>query len=228
MKVLLLNLQEWLISESETEANTIALHEYLTNNEINAEDSEKKEIWDIVDNLTNATVVSAVWWTEYDIAKAEILWILPKNLRTAVSRLFNDFEVAEVNFQESWSSQQDERKAKLQEIVNTIKGKTTQDLENQKEDEITKSDLDEVVIPNICKIMNYYNIPSNTNLCGLSEGTIAVPDDKNIQKVSKNKLSTGLKVLLISLSSLIWIFLILVILFAIKAKINRSKEEEEE
>jgi hypothetical protein len=32
---------------------------------------------------------------------------------------------------------------------------------------------------------------------------------------------------LITLSSLIWIFVLLVIFFAIKAKINRNKEEEE-
>ena len=231
LKILLLNLQEWLVSETETEANTIALHEYLSSETyIDADDSEKNEIWNIVDNLSNATVISAVWGTEYDIAKAEILWILPRNLRTTVSRLFNDFEIAETNFQESWNSQLDERKAKLQEIINTIKWKTTQDIQNQKEDEITKSDLDEVIIPNICKIMNYYNIPSNTNLCGLSEWTIAIPEvnDKNVEKVSKNKLSTWLKVLLISLSSLIWIFVLLVIFFAIKAKINRNKEEEEE
>ena len=231
LKILLLNLQQWLVSDAETEENTIALHEYLNSEaNISAEDTEKQEIWNIVKSLSNATVISAVWWTDYEIAKAEILSILPRNLRTTVSRLFNDFEVAEANFKESWTSQLDERKSKLQEIINTIKSKTTEDLEHQKEDEITKTDLDEVVIPNICKIMNYYNIPSNTNLCGISEDTVTIPEvkDKDIQKVSKGKLSTWLKVLIISLSSLIWIFILLVIFFAIKAKINRSKEEEEE
>jgi hypothetical protein len=39
-------------------------------------------------------------------------------------------------------SQQDKRKEKLQEILNLIISKTTDDLENQGDDEITKSDLD--------------------------------------------------------------------------------------
>lgn len=227
LKVLLLNLQEWLVSEWETEANTIALHEYLNSeNQIDAEESEIQEIGDIVDNLSDSIVISAIWWTEYDTAKAEILWILPRNLRTTISRLFSDFEVAEADF-EKWNTQLDERKQKLQEILTTIQWKATDDLEHQKEDEITKSDLDEVVVPNICKIMNYYEIASSTNLCWNLD-LRPVPEIKDVEKVWKSKLWTWLKVLIISLSSLIWIFLVLVIFFAVKAKINRNKEEDEE
>ena len=154
------------------------------------------------------------------------MWILPRNLKTKISSLFNDFEAAEANF-ENWTSQQDERKNILQEILQTIRGKATEDLENQKDDEISKSDLDDVVVPNICKILNYYNITSNTNTCDNQEN-IKIPETEKVQKVSKNKLSTWLKVLIITLSSLIWIFVLLVIFFAVKAKINRNKEEEEE
>lgn len=229
LRILLLNLQQWLVSENETEANTIALHEYLQGeNKMNIEETEKQEIWEIVSDLSTSTVVASIWWTEYDIAKAEILFILPRNLRTTVSRMFSEFEAAEANYQGSWNSQLDERKEQLQEILNTIKDNATEDLENQKEDEITKSDLDSVVVPNICKIMNYYNIPSNTNICWVTEDTIAVAEvsEKDTEKPSKNRLSTWLKVLIISLSSLIWLFVILVIFFAVKAKINRNNEEE--
>ena len=226
LKVLLINLQEWLISESETQANTIALHDYLQNQKTSTkDDTEIKEISGLLTTLSDDTVQAAIWWTEYDIAKQEILWILPTNLRTKVKNLFNNFEVAEADY-ENWTSQQDERKAILQEILQTIKEKTTQDLANQKEDEITKSDLDEVVVPNICKILNYYEIVSNTNTCG-NMNDIKIPEEQKAQEVSKNKIWTWLKVLLISLSSLIGIFVLLVIFFAIKAKINRSKEEEE-
>ncbi len=230
LKILLLNLQWWLLNDSETQANTIALHEYIENQKSSKKnETEVQEISWILDSLTDETVLSSIWWTEYDIAKAEILWILPRNLRTNVSILFNDFETAESNF-ENGTSQQDERKNILQNILQTIVNKTTDDLNNQKSDEISKSDLDEVVVPNICKIMDYYNIISNTNTCSNIDN-VRVPDTDNIDKVeklSKNKLWTGLKVLLISLSSLIGIFVLLVIFFAVKAKINRNKEEEEE
>ena len=228
LKKLLLNLQEWIVSDAETEANTIAIYDYLTSeNQINIDNEQKQEISDIVNELSNATVVSAIWWTEYDIAKAEILWILPRNLRTEVYGLFSDFELAESDF-ERWVSQQDLRKEKLQDILTLIKSKSNDDFEKQKEDEITKADLDGIVVPNICKIMNYYEIASNWNLCGSIE-TIKIPEVTDIEnpKNPKSKLSTWLKVLIISLSSLIWIFIVLVVFFAIKAKINRSKEEEE-
>ncbi len=226
LKILLLNLQQGLVSEAEKEANTIALQEYLINwKDLNIEDDEKEKLMEIVNKLSNATVISALWWTEYDIAKQEILGILPTNLKTTVSRLFGDFEVAEANF-ESWNSQLDERKNILQEILQTIKNKSTQDLANQKEDEITKSDLDEIVVPNICKIMNYYNIASNTGLCTGTD-VPQVPEAKDVETVSKNKLSKWLKILIITLSSLIWIFAVLVIFFAVKAKINRQREDEE-
>ena len=188
--------------------------------------AETNEISWILETLSDETVQSAIWWTEYDIAKQEILWILPIDLKAQVRNLFKKFETAEANY-ENWTSQQDERKAILQEILQTIKSKTTQDLANQKEDEITKSDLDEIVVPNVCKILDYYNIVSNTNTCN-SMNNVKIPEVEKVEKVSKNKLWTWLKILIISLSSLIWIFALLVIFFAVKAKINRNREEEEE
>jgi len=226
LRILLLNLQDWLISETETEANTIALQEYLNEEKnLKLDDVQKLEIQDLVGGLSNSTVVDAMWWTEYDKAKTEILLVLPKNLRTRVSNMFSDFEVISAD-SSNWLSQQDKRKEKLQEILNLIISKTTDDLENQGDDEITKSDLDWVVVPNICTIMGYYEITSTTSLC---DGTqvVKVPETTVVEKVSKNKLSTWLKVLIITLSSLIWIFVVLVIFFAVKAKINRQREEEE-
>lgn len=226
LRILLLNLQDWLISETETEANTIALQEYLNNEKnLKIDDLQKNEIQDLVGELSNSTVVDAMWWTEYDKAKLEILLVLPKNLRTRVSGMFSDFEIIEADYW-NWLSQQDKRKEKLQEILNLIISKTTDDLENQGDDEIAKADLDGVVVPNICKIMGYYEIASTTNLC---DGTqvVKVPEATDVEKVSKNKLSTWLKVLIITLSSLICIFVVLVIFFAVKAKINRQRDEEE-
>ena len=229
LKVLLLNLQEWLSDKSKTHTNTIALHEYLENQKKSKKDeAETQEISWILNSLSDETVLSSIWWTDYEIAKAEILETLPKNLKTKVLSLFNDFEVAESNF-EKGTSQKDERKSILQEILQTIISKTTDDKKNQKSDEISKSDLDDVIVPNICKIMEYHKIESNTNTC-TNIDNVKVPDAEKVEKaesLSKNKLGTGLKVLLITLSSLIWIFVLLVIFFAVKAKINRNKEEEE-
>ena len=125
-------------------------------------------------------------------------------------------------------SQQDLRKEKLQDILTLIKWKSTENSETQKDDEIAKSDLDRIVVPNMCRIMYYYEIPSNSNLCWDIE-VIQIPEVSDVEqpRASKGKLKTWLKVLIISLSSLIWVFILLVIFFAVKAKIGRSKEDEE-
>ena len=226
---MLLNLQEWIWNDSATDANVIAIYDYLTNEQNNLEidDIQKQEIGNLVNDLSNASVVSAMWGTEYDKAKAEILSILPSNLKTSVALMFSDFEIIQTDI-ENWMSQQDLRKEKLQDILTLIKWKSTENSETQKDDEIAKSDLDRIVVPNMCRIMYYYEIPSNSNLCWDIE-VIQIPEVSDVEqpRASKGKLKTWLKVLIISLSSLIWVFILLVIFFAVKAKIGRSKEDEE-
>lgn len=81
--------------------------------------------------------------------------------------------------------------------------------------------MDTIIMPNICVIMRFYSIPSA--LCN-SEDTKAVPEGLAVE--SGKKASSLLKIILIILGSLVGLFLILVIIFAIRAKINQEKEEE--
>ena len=67
---LLLNLQNWLTSEKEIEANIIALQSYFSNeNNINLNSNQKDEILVILKDLGYDTMISIIWWTEYDVAK---------------------------------------------------------------------------------------------------------------------------------------------------------------
>lgn len=231
LRILLLNLQNWLLSESETTTNTIALQEYLaSDNKINIELDQKEELLDIINELelTNPGIADLAWWTVYDKAKAEILWILPRNLRMLIVPMFNDFEIAESDI-ENWETQQDHRKEILQNILNKINENATDDLESQTSSQIYRPDMEEVVIPNMCKIMDYYNITSTSGICSqYITDTKPIDDTQDIQQVKWKKVSTWLRILVITLSSLIWIFVLLVIFFAVKAKINRQKDDEEE
>lgn len=122
------------------------------------------EIVNELDNSQNTVDNMIFWWTEYNIAKSELIWILPGKLRVTIYDLFDDFEVAESNF-EKWTSKQDERWKILEKILVTIKSKTVENIENRKNDEITKTDFDEIIMPNICKIITYFEITGSINIC---------------------------------------------------------------
>jgi len=55
-----------------------------------------------------------------------------------------------------------------------ISQKITNDIQNQKPDEITKDDMDMVIMPKFCQISEYYEIPSER--CS-SEETKIVEDE---------------------------------------------------
>lgn len=162
-----------------------------------------------------------MWWTEYDIAKSEILQILPSNLKLDVEKLFVEFENVKWNTEQELS-ENNQRKSILNRILTMISQKITKNPEDQKPDEIAKDDMDNIVVPNICKITKYYNIPSEK--C-ISEDTKII-DDSGIKAETWNR--SGLKILLIVLWTFVWIFIIIIAIFAIKAKMSKKEEDDEE
>jgi hypothetical protein len=81
--------------------------------------------------------------------------------------------------------------------------------------------MDTIIMPNICVIMQFYGIPST--LCN-SEDTKAVPEGLVVETGQKS--SSLLKIVLIVLGVLVGIFLILVVIFAVRARMNQEQEEE--
>lgn len=223
LKALLLNLQKWILNKSEIQGNVIAIQEYLANNpEVNLTDTEREDLSWILTELTDSTTISAAWWSVYDYAKYEILAILPTNLRVDVEKLFYDFENAKWDT-EQWIAENDVKKQKLNEILNVIKSKITDDELNQQADEITKSDMEDIIMPNMCKILDYYSIPSET--CS-SENTKFVDNNTEIDDSSNDSGSKKwLKVVLIVVVSLVWLLWIMILLFAVKAKLSKTDEE---
>lgn len=82
--------------------------------------------------------------------------------------------------------------------------------------------MDSIIMPNICKIMNYYDIASET--CASDD--VKVVDDTAVQ-VEKWARS-GLKILLIVLLSSVWLLVAVIAFFAIKAKMNKQEDYSED
>jgi len=222
-KALLINLQKWILNKTENQSNVVAIQEYLSQNpDVNLTDTERDDLNRILWQLTDSTTISAVWWTQYDYAKYEILAILPTNLRVDIEKLFYDFENAKWD-PEKWIWENDAKKAKLNEIITVIQSKIADSDETQQADQITRSDMTDIIMPNMCKILEYYNIPSEK--C-VSEDTKFVDNgDKIDEWWSKTNTKKWLKIVLITIWSIVWILAIMVLLFAIKAKFNNKNEE---
>lgn len=221
LKWLLLNLQKWILDPIEIQSNVVAIQNYLTTTEeINITDQQKEDLQRIINELWDETTISANWWTDYDTAKAEILWILPTNLRVDIEKLFIEFENAKWD-KEQWLSENDQRKSILNKILTMISQKITNDIQNQKPDEITKDDMDMVIMPKFCQISEYYEIPSER--CSSEETKIV--EDEGI--TAEKGVRSWLKIIFIILWIVVWLFVIVIVVFAVRARMSKSEEDEE-
>ncbi|MEI8091772.1 MAG: hypothetical protein WCG98_06220 [bacterium] len=72
--------------------------------------------------------------------------------------LFHTFET--VVSEDTNNSQQDKRKEALQSVINLISKNLAAAGATVKTDQVDPLDMDAVIMPNICKIMSFYNLVS--------------------------------------------------------------------
>ena len=219
---LLLNqLKDGLIDPIASKSNIVAIKDYQQQHTLVLDSNQTVLLTFIFNHFTDKSVVAAEGGTVYERAKAEILDILPANLKVEVESLFNDFETA-VSDNSTTSSQQDKRKEHLQAVVDLIKKNLAPDSKNIWSQQVDPSDMDNVVIPNICSIMSFYSLTST--LCPNDSTQIA--DQSKITTTTSSR--SWVSILLWVLGIGAWVLLLLVWVFAIRAKIRQSQEDEDE
>ncbi len=222
---LLVNLQQNLLDEKATQANIIALQNFLdTNVEYVLEPWMEERLDSIVISLADSTVISWLWWSEYMQAKSEILAITPYNLRSDVEALFFDLENSD-KYTGDELSQKEYQKSILQEIINTYTAAIAVDPEKQTDNQITQDDMDYIIMPNICVIADYYQIVTET--CASWNNNIKIVDSGDIN-AEEVWMSSFLKRTLIVLWIVLAIFITLIVIFGIKAKLNKQEEDDED
>ncbi len=216
---------KWLrdnISDTQsTLSNVVTVKDYLGRNDIKLNEQQDEMLKKIFLELSNRSTAAAEWLGEYGIAKQDILSILPTNLAIDIDNLFKEFETV-LGDASLGITQQDKRKEVLQKIVDVIWKNVAPDGKTPTTTQIDKIDMDEIVIPNICKIMNLYSIPSN--LCSTSD---IKPVPENVTLETGTKSTNWLKVIFIVLWIVVFGFIGLVVVFAVKAKMKQEKEEQE-
>jgi hypothetical protein len=182
---LLVTLRDNLIDTTATKSNLVAVKAYVTTGADIQLTTEQTSMLDaIFTRLADKSVVAAEGGNAYQAAKAEILSILPANLAVDVNALFNNFETAVS--QSSTNSQQDKRKAALQDVVNLITKNLAPAGSTIKENQVDSLDMDTIIMPNICKIMDFYDLVSTlcpNNDVKIVETTPAVANPSKINRV---------------------------------------------
>lgn len=222
LKSLLVNLQQDLLYPANVKSNLVAVQSYVRDNKIIL-DTKQAELYDsIVDRLQNRASVAAMWGTEYDQYKAEILDIIPFSMRGQIDSMFAQFESVVSDFA-SWATQQDERKTILNQILSTIGSKVVvlEDWQELAPDQIDSIDMEMFVIPSMCNIMAYYSIPSEK--CSTQDFK-EIPSGVPIESQWMNKV---VRILLWALGVLVGWFVVVIAIFAIKSKLTKSDESEE-
>lgn len=220
----LVALKESVLDKADVSAVIVSIQDSLNTQNLTLSTNEKEKIDTLIQLFQNKASAAAMGWTVYDQAKAEILSILPKNTRSEVLLLFSDFENA-VGTPER--TLQEIQKDLLQEIGVVIGRNVAANSNDIQADQIDPTDMEAIVIPNICLITGFYNIPTDT--CTYDNEEIKpIPTDISQEVGGSGWLASWIKILLIILVVFVVWFIGLVVVFAIKAKIKWSSTDEEQ
>jgi len=205
----LLNLRSNIQSKLDVATSLITIADMLKRQEelgiIIAPETEEA-INDLTKEFADGSIMAALGGTVYEQGKQEILAIAPPWLRQRVEQFFSrieQIENPEVN--------KEQIKQQLDGLVKFLLENTTTNYETQTDDQILQEDLDLIVMPAVCDILWFFDIPSRQ--CATPESTAT-----KVVEQTNSWLGTVIKWILIVLLVVWLVFGWLVSYFAIKAK----------
>ena len=115
------------------------------------------------------------------------------------------------------------RKQVLQDIVNLITKNIAPAWQTVQVNQIDPLDMTNVIMPNMCKILAFYTIVSDT----CPNANVKIVANAAAIKSANASWSARWKIILIVLWIIVGIFVILVIVFAVRARMNQQEESLE-
>jgi len=222
-RTLMVGLRDGLIDQIDTKSNVVSVKDYYETHTIPLTGDQEIILKSIFTSLTDKAVSAAGGGNGYQQAKAEILTILPANLAVDIEWLFKEFESVVSDTTQTDASQQDKRKQVLQDIINLIKKNIAPEGTEVQTNQIDPLDMTTIIMPNMCNILAFYSIASDA----CPNNAIRVVDNADTIKVDNGNVSSSRwKIVLIVIWIIAGIFVVLVIIFAIRAKMNQEKENE--
>lgn len=226
LRSLLILLRNNLGDKNAQRGHIIQIEEFLDKNSPKLTQKQEEKLKLLLNDLSDYATLSAKWAGTYEIAKEEILALLPLELKKQIILGFTNFEKVE------WWSGTDlieQRRQILESITATIHKQVAKSDQNIGENEIAKDDYQNIVKNNICKIANEYNIL--TQIC--NDFNKNNPEFKTVPEIKSSEKTWSsfpkrLKVLLWIVGIIVFAFIALIVGFAIKAKMRERRENEEE
>ncbi|MEF2176130.1 MAG: PKD domain-containing protein [Candidatus Absconditabacteria bacterium] len=223
LKTLLTNLKASLGDNLETSSLIIQINDWLDENMMLLDESLENEIKLVIKKLSDGATQAALGGSsEYDISKANILIFISDSSRDEVDGLFEKIEQSNGNRDE------------IQGYINEIMQIAVKENENKKLD---IEDLN-LIKTDLCKILEYYGIPSDkcgTGISNCGDGICSEGEDCESCEIDCGKceskggiFSTILKIVARVFGIIASIFIVLTIVFAIKAKRQQTETNNEE
>lgn len=209
-KSLILSLSNSLWDKTWTSSAIIQLQELISIWELNVSQEVLDSLEDIFFELSDESTQAVLWWNMYDKYKNNILNFVTKDLKNQLLPLFKDFE--------DFSWDKTEKKQLLDKVFLAIV-----DYQSKHPEILEPQDIN-LIKKDLCNIIEYYDLESNTCWVDLTQETEEVVDitPKSWWWILKNIMKWIFIVLWIFLLVFIW----MIVLFAIKSKKNRESWEE--
>ncbi len=151
LRHLLVQLQSSLDDRTARGGFILDIEQLLQSGETSIADAERNQLEAIMSEMKDAAIIAAQGGTAYDQAKADILMLATEKIRPQVEKHFAAIESKDIGGPEKI-------KAELQKIIKLF-------MLEQQAKQIDVTDMTSVLMPKICRIMEYYKIDTNSKAC---------------------------------------------------------------
>jgi len=142
-------LRNTLSDKNAQRGNLIQIEEFLDKNEVKLSKKQQEKLQGLINDLSDYATLSAKGAGTYEVAKEEILSLLPLELKKNILNGFKRYEDVSEG-----TGGITEKKKLLESISATIFNHVAKSDQNIGENEIASEDFQSIVKPNLCKIAN--------------------------------------------------------------------------
>lgn len=204
-------------NSSQTEA-IINMRVFLENSKAGLSEDQITSINNVIKEFETADSIALNGWNIVDQVRQFLIDFAPSSAMKAQIKEYFDIVA---NLPEP-AAQPEVVKAQMQAVLQVFLDNSVSSLESQNqwnEEKVIKDDIETQVVPRICDVLSFYSIGSN--LC---------PDDPTVKAVTDQTSSWGIGTILKWVGIVVWIlgwvFLLIVIFFAVKARLQQNTDEE--
>lgn len=226
LKIMLTSLRNDLVDINTTRANVIQIEDLLSKKTVKLSSKQEEKLNWILIALSDHATLSAKGASSYEVAKSEILALLPLALQQEANKHFTNFDHAE-QLAHSGLDVKTIREWALQSIYTTIADNAVNP-SNIWANQIGTDDFKAVVEPHLCNIAKDYSISAQycSDAYQGDDSTKVIPTIASTTTTTSSTFPVWLKVVLWILGIVVVGFIGVVVAFAIKAKLREKYDEE--